>query len=171
MQVVWAEGEANGVTGFWRIVPGSQVRLYPVEYPVLLYPQTHVKMRYFGLNAAILGTQKAKIGPKIVPGQSTRQIYQWNCTRSGTQKYPVTPLAEATCFELASALTTCTWGQFQHKIPEQCRCELITLARREKSPHCSSLVSYSVFGVLVSSSRFGNQMHFTNHNLWNGLSS
>jgi hypothetical protein len=42
--------------------------------------------------------------------------------------------AESTCFELASALTTCTWGQFQHKSPKQGGCELITSARREKGP-------------------------------------
>jgi hypothetical protein len=83
---------SNGVTGCWRFVPGSQVRLYPVGYPVLLYLQTHVKMRNFYLKTAILGTQKAKIGGEIVPGQSTWRIFQWNCTRSGTQKYPVTPL-------------------------------------------------------------------------------
>jgi hypothetical protein len=36
---------SNGVTGFQRTVPGTQVKLYPVGYPAASYPQTHVKMK------------------------------------------------------------------------------------------------------------------------------
>ncbi len=55
------------VTGFRQIVPGIQVKLYPVGYPAAIYLETHVKMKKIATKTAILGTQKAKIGRQIVP--------------------------------------------------------------------------------------------------------
>ncbi len=55
--------------------------------------------------------------------------------------------AEATCFVLASSLMTCTWGRFHYRIPQQCRCELITCTPVEKSTRCSSLASISIVSL------------------------
>jgi hypothetical protein len=82
--------------------------------------------------------------PSSVTGRLCYLIEAWNCPHVQVVS------DEATCFELASALTTCTWGQFQHKIPEQRRCELITSARGETSAPCSSIVYYMVFGLGVT---------------------
>ncbi len=61
-------------------------------------------------------------------------------------------------FELASALATCTSGQFQCKVPEQGRGELITRAQGEIRRGCSSSVFIVSFGL--------HQTHIPNPKTW-----